>query len=230
MLLALLPWSGFLPPAFIVWWPPLKRPTSKRRRCSGPLGRQFRDFGEALPVELNSDFEQRAGGQAGLPATDMLELYLTSLLIDGRDAPRWHDRNAPFVVLAQPLKAELLPDRIELTVSNQSLKLPSLGSEGAKLGLTIRVQSERPPPYPVVLEMNWDADLNVVRQDSGPAIRSGRNELRLDRELTEMEFRVSPRRESRDDSRASVRAQARFAQRFAGDGGSDVPFAPPRSG
>ena len=141
----------------------------------------------------------------------MLELYLTSLLIDGRDAPRWHDRNAPFVVLAQPLKAELLPDRIELTVSNQSLKLPSLGSEGAKLGLTIRVQSERPPPYPVVLEMSWDTDLNVVRQDSGPAIRSGRNELRLDRELTEMEFRVSPRRESRDDSRASVRAQARFA-------------------
>ena len=68
-----------------------------------------------------------------------------------------------------------------------------------------------PPPYPVALEMNWDADLNVVRQDSGPAIRSGRNELRLDRELTEMEFRVSPRRESRDDSRASVRAQARFA-------------------
>ena len=38
---------------------------------SAPLGRQFRDFGKALPVELSSDFVQRAGGQAGLPASDM---------------------------------------------------------------------------------------------------------------------------------------------------------------
>src|SRR5205085_3013036 len=102
-------------------------------------------------------------------------------LVDGRDARRWPDRVELASWIAQPLRPQALPDKVQLIASPQPIQLHAPEQDVITTSLTIRVQSENPPPHSVTLDVSWNPrDIDVSRGDGGSPLRSGANPLVLE--------------------------------------------------
>ena len=124
------------------------------------------------------------------------------MLVDGRDARRWPDRSLVASWIAQPIRPELLPDKVELVAAPQSIQLHNPDQDAVTTSVTIRIQSEKPPPYTVAIDFNWNArDLDVTRGDGGAPLRSGRNEIVLETDKFDLPLRIKSRRTTTDSPR-----------------------------
>jgi hypothetical protein len=175
------------------------------------LGRGSREFAENLPASVKTGFSSRSASRPESTLLDTWRLYEAALLLDGRDARRWPDRSLAASWIAQPIRPELLPDKVELVGAAQPIQLHHPDQDAAAVSLAIRVQSEKPPPYTVAIDLNWNArDLDVTRGDGGAPLRSGRNEIILDTDKLDLPLRIKSRRTTTDSPNATIRAQARF--------------------
>lgn len=175
------------------------------------LGRATREFADNWPTTVKTDFSPRTGGQSEVTRFDAWRLYQTALLVDGRDARRWPDRSLLASWIAQPIAPELLPDKVELAGAAQPIQLHSPDQPPVPASLAIRVQSEKPPPYSVKLDLTWNTnDVDVSRGDGGATLRSGPNNLLLESDKFELPLRIKSRRTTTDSRSASILAQAQF--------------------
>ncbi|MEX2176506.1 MAG: caspase family protein [Pirellulaceae bacterium] len=190
------------------------------------LGRHFLDFGEALPAQIAA--EHRRFHQDGeLSPAELLDIYLLSTMLDGRDARRLSAGNLP-VWIAQPLRPERLPDRIELTADRTEIQLSADDrKEGSPLELTVQVQSEHLPPYDISLELNWPraADIRLQWEDGKP-VRSVET-IRLQGNREQLKLRILPPTEDRAADSISIGARAEFADsaKFANVEAAEVQIA-----
>jgi hypothetical protein len=123
----------------------------------------------------------------------MFELYLSLLAADGRDAPRLTTER--LVALAQPLRPERIFDRLIVSPSPEQLPLTLDDQKtGAPLRLTVRVESETPPPYKATFDVAWSRpqDLRVVW--NGRDLQPGPFPFTLESTETELNLRMFPLR------------------------------------
>jgi hypothetical protein len=181
------------------------------------VGRRLRDYAETLPRQIQNDYVIRRAKLPEPAPADMLGLYLSLLLVDGRDAGRFPPRT-PLVSLAQPLLPPKIADRIQVTAEPSQLQL-ALGEprEGAELKLHVTVQSDNPPPYQVSLDLRWTppSDMRIVRDGTGEEVSPGQlAPLRLESGERTLTFRVFPRRqdESAQSAKVLLTATGNFAK------------------
>jgi hypothetical protein len=174
------------------------------------IGRAARDYSAALPAAVRSDATAR-GSRFEPTALDAWDFHRAALLVDGRDVRRWPDRALLTSWISQPIRPELIPDKVEIAVVSTPIQLRSPDQEPTAVSVGVRIQSEQPSPFPVTLELHWNpTDIEVTRGDGGPPIRNNRLELQVENNATELPLRIKPRRTTADGMASSVRVQASF--------------------
>lgn len=173
------------------------------------VGKRLRQLGErerAVPGAGSSP--PAAASTSDLQPFDW---YLQDLLVDARDAHRVSAASQNLVALVQPLRAPRVGDAVDVKFSRQQLRLPSPGTDGTTVQLTLNVTADKPPPYDVKLDLAWDArDVIVTRQGNGAALQRGTNELRLANEQETIELNIRAERVSTSDAVTAISGAARF--------------------
>jgi hypothetical protein len=117
------------------------------------LGTLFRQAGEELARAV------RGAGAVRPNATATLDLYLASLLVDGRDVQQAATGG---VWIAQPLRAAPVADRIVLSAP-ESLSLGGPSADPTLLELQLTIESDKPPPHRLTLSLRSDAAELLLR-------------------------------------------------------------------
>lgn len=181
------------------------------------LGRSLQDIARQWSSIIKSLYEQRVAGKSTPRGADLFAVYRLSLLVDGRDAGRLRGQDAGEVAIAQPLLAPRILDSVAITFSPESVQLPVAGGEAASVELTLHITSEKPPPFAVTLDLDWnDREMELARQGEGPALRKGKNQITVSSDKAIVPLRLIARRESREANPLSLTATASFGMSAPG--------------